>query len=214
VRTGRWYIEHPACLGSFSRVRFELRRAPGWAVLFLILSAALIGRHFLHAPLHQQLEGIMLSGDNLALRDAAEKYVSAERTHYVVWASFVTVWVILESCIVYNGWRGYRRLRALIAARSEQPLLVSARLLLLATGALASLLVPIGFAYGAELDPEAVRGVISGAYASNAAYRNALYLYLRLAGVVWITVEWIAAFVLWRSFRLISEAVRRAEAQA
>jgi hypothetical protein len=32
---------------------------------------------------------------------------------------------------------------------------------------------------------------------------NAMYLYLRMAGVVWIAAEWIAAVVLWRTYRLL-----------
>jgi len=34
---------------------------------------------------------------------------------------------------------------------------------------------------------------------------------LRLAGVVWIAVEWLAAFVLWRSFNLIAGIMRDQE---
>ncbi len=44
-------------------------------------------------------------------------------------------------------------------------------------------------------------------YAADAPYRNALYLYLRLAGVVWIAVEWIAAFLLWRTYRMVAKAI-------
>jgi hypothetical protein len=39
-------------------------------------------------------------------------------------------------------------------------------------------------------------------------YRNALYLYLRLAGVVWICVEWIAAALLWRAHSLFCRTLR------
>jgi len=61
-------------------------------------------------------------------------------------------------------------------------------------------------AYG--LEPEAIRGTLRAADAANAPYRNALYLYLRIAGVVWIVVEWIAAVFLWKGYRLFHQAAR------
>ena len=39
--------------------------------------------------------------------------------------------------------------------------------------------------------------------------QNALYLLLRLAGIVWIAIEWVAAILLWRGYRLLKDAVRR-----
>ena len=47
--------------------------------------------------------------------------------------------------------------------------------------------------------------------AANAVYHNALYLYLRLAGMVWIAVEAVAAVVLWRAYRLLAQAATRQE---
>ncbi|MBP8131283.1 MAG: hypothetical protein KA184_17015 [Candidatus Hydrogenedentes bacterium] len=41
-----------------------------------------------------------------------------------------------------------------------------------------------------------------------APHRNAVYLYLRIAGIAWILVEWGAAVVLWRSWRLLRAAQR------
>ncbi|HNR30681.1 MAG TPA: hypothetical protein PKI11_07310 [Candidatus Hydrogenedentes bacterium] len=41
-----------------------------------------------------------------------------------------------------------------------------------------------------------------------APYRNALYLYLRVAGVVWIAVEWVAAIILWHAYRFLRAAQR------
>ena len=38
--------------------------------------------------------------------------------------------------------------------------------------------------------------------------QNAVYLYLRLAGVVWITVEWVAAVVLVRTYFLVRRKFR------
>lgn len=41
----------------------------------------------------------------------------------------------------------------------------------------------------------------------DAVYRNALYLYLRIAGVAWIALEWIAAIVLCRAYHFLAAAV-------
>jgi len=48
------------------------------------------------------------------------------------------------------------------------------------------------------------QAVIQQPILDDAPYRNAMYLYLRLAGVVWIAVEWTAAFLLWRAYRLLT----------
>jgi len=45
----------------------------------------------------------------------------------------------------------------------------------------------------------------------DAPYRQAVYVYLRLAGLFWIAVEWIAAVLLWRGYRLLAAAARRLE---
>lgn len=41
------------------------------------------------------------------------------------------------------------------------------------------------------------------------AYRNAMYLLLRLSGLAWIAVESIAAVILWRAYFVLRRAVRR-----
>lgn len=37
-------------------------------------------------------------------------------------------------------------------------------------------------------------------HAADAPYRNAIYLWLRIAGIAWISVEWVAGIVLWRAY--------------
>lgn len=46
--------------------------------------------------------------------------------------------------------------------------------------------------------------ILDQAILDDAPYRNAMYLYLRLAGIVWIAVEWTAAILLWRASRLLA----------
>jgi len=57
-------------------------------------------------------------------------------------------------------------------------------------------------------DVEAVRDAVRDAQAADAVYHNAMYLYLRLAGVAWILVEWVAAIILWRGYSLLKKAAR------
>lgn len=54
---------------------------------------------------------------------------------------------------------------------------------------------------------DAAVAALEAALAENQSYRNAMYLYLRVAGVAWITVEWVAAIALWRAWRLVRARV-------
>lgn len=51
--------------------------------------------------------------------------------------------------------------------------------------------------------PQRINTLIQEVYRQDTVYQNALYLYLRMAGIVWCTVEWIAAIILWRAFRFL-----------
>lgn len=112
--------------------------------------------------------------------------------HLVVWAGFVTVWVALECAIVYHGWRGYRVLGGLLGGGWRGG---GVRRGVGAGAVLALAFTGIATAQAAAL------------HAAVEPWQNALYFYLRAAGVVWIAVEWIAAWVLWRSYALL-RAVR------
>ena len=63
----------------------------------------------------------------------------------------------------------------------------------------------------AQADDAGVVEVLRQAIAEDAPYRNAVYLHLRLAGAVWIAVEWAAALLLWRGHRLLARAVASRE---
>ena len=74
-------------------------------------------------------------------------------------------------------------------------------------------ILPLAFlalaaAASAQDGPGQVRDAIQEAYREDALYENALYLYLRMAAVVWVAVEWIAAVVLWRAYRLLRKAAK------
>jgi hypothetical protein len=65
-------------------------------------------------------------------------------------------------------------------------------------------IVASGWAFA---DPNNGLAAMQQAAQDDAVYQNALLLYLRLAGVVWIAVEWAAAWVLWRTWRLLRKRI-------
>ena len=211
VRVGRRLLDAEGLSLESMQVRFEKARAMVWGGLFLLFSAVLFGRHLFDLPLHRQLAQLVAGGTEVDLREALNAHVSVMRMHYAIWASFVTVWVILEACIVYNGWRGYRRLSELLAARRPSPSQIGVLPFVLVGAAAIGSFIPFGLAHAFGTDPDALRRMLGEAQAANVVCQNALYLYLRLAGVVWIAVEWLAAFVLWRSFNLIAGIMRDQE---
>lgn len=58
----------------------------------------------------------------------------------------------------------------------------------------------LDLAHAAPDDPAAL---IDAALAANQPHRNTMYLFLRVAGVAWIAIEWVAAFALWRAWRTL-----------
>jgi hypothetical protein len=86
--------------------------------------------------------------------------------------------------------------------------LLDRTLLLCAAGAV--ILLASVAVYGADgsPDPEKLLATLREARAADTVYRNALYLYLRLAGIVWVAAEWIAAVLVWRGYRLLAAAAR------
>lgn len=72
---------------------------------------------------------------------------------------------------------------------------------ILAAG-VAILLVALSWTCGAAEPGDAMQA-IRQAEADGIPARNAVYLFLRLAGIVWIAVEWSAALILWRVYRLL-----------
>ena len=173
-----WGREHLALRPTSTTLQLSprIRRcAYGLGIFAIALTALIIGR-FLWAA-------------TPALSEAGAR--QRELLHILLWASFVTGWVVFEALIVYHGVRGYQLLRQLLGGAPPAPARVPAALVfLLLLPAVASLAAAQPLAFEAELTP----------------YRNALYFYLRVAGVVWIAVEWVAALVLLRTWRLLRAA--------
>jgi hypothetical protein len=166
----------------------EKRRARAWCFAFLVLAAIVLGRHAVHAltPIPQDVSPLL---------------IGRARVHLAVWSGFVTAWVVLEVAIVYQGLRGYLALKALIgpaASKTARPAGPSAAMLCLAGVFLLHAVAP-------------AQTLLAEARTANQVYYNAMYLYLRMAGVAWILAEWVAALILWRAYVLVASAARRIE---
>lgn len=189
VLAGRRHIATEPLPERFALRADEKRRAIIAAVLFALAAAAVLARHFAPSAVDTGHAAAVLSG--------------RAHVHMAIWASFVTIWVLLETLIVYHGWQGYRRLRDLLPDGGARPAMPSVAFLVIpcAVGLSAwpSLAVP----------PDVVWQAIREVNAADQVYWNALYLYLRLAGVVWIAVEWWAAVILIQGYRVLARAAAR-----
>ncbi len=193
---------------------FATRRAILFCMVASIFLLAVLVRPFLWVPLHIQLQDGPVSVYSAATAD----FLAVQR-HLAVWAGFVTVWVILEMAIVYQGYRTYQALcRRLDDGAGAAPggagvgfvlpllLIVGFAVTagLVAIPATAADTVPDGG--GQPVNDWAQVLTISESWLS--PYRNAVYLYLRLSGIVWIGVEWVAAAVLLRAHGRIRRVLR------
>jgi hypothetical protein len=152
-----------------------------WMAAFACFSIAVLARHYL------------LPAPPSAPDAMAAWYTASTRQHLAVWAAFVFGWVLLESLIVLEGVRAYRRFAVLCRA-------------ILRPAAVAVLLLAAASAAPQNASPH--MAALLAADAGLQPWRNAVYLYLRIAGVAWIAVEWVAAILLWRGQALLWRAVR------
>jgi len=162
------------------------RRFSLWMLVFTVLFLPLLLRHLLPGPL-----ALAISGAEPAA--IANAYTRLVLTHLAVWSAFVVGWVVLESAIVIEGVRAYRHFNH----RCK-------RLLLGTTVTVAMLAFP-SLAQAAAPVADALREAESALQ----PFRNAVYLHLRIAGIAWIAVEWVAAVLLWRGQSLLWQVARQ-----
>ncbi|MCC6143648.1 MAG: hypothetical protein IT368_07565, partial [Candidatus Hydrogenedentes bacterium] len=164
------------------------------AIFVALLAALVLGRHYVLLQPYELIEG---GAANLAA--AVALYKTRLLQHLAIWACFVVLWVLLEAAIVFQGWRGYRSLRAMLdVPEGRRPSRGGAAPLVVAV--IAALLV----ARAAQAGPVAA---LEAAQADAMPYYNALYLLLRIAGAAWVAIEWVAAGILLRSFLLLRRAM-------
>ncbi len=202
VIAGRDHLENRPASPTFHWSPRLTCRVAMMTVFFLALCAAVYGRDWIWPPVHAQV--VEAAEGTVDIHQVQAAFTASCRRHLTIWAIFVAVWVILEILIVYHGWRGYRKLRTLLRHTPSRPTMRFALP--------GILLFSCFFAASASATTSPDSGdlfaVLQTAYQDDAAYRNAMYLYLRLAGVVWIAVEWVAAIILWRACRMLTDAAR------
>jgi hypothetical protein len=150
---------------------------------FVLLALVTQARYMWWVPVHLRIDSGELT-ETLTLQAA---YRAQNHTHYALWAGFTLGWIVLEAAIVYQGWHVCRGLRALL---TRDPLASCVVCLLL-------LAVP------AHAQEASLLAALHSQDFADVLYRNALGLWLRVAGVAWIAVEWVAAVLLWRTYRLL-----------
>ncbi len=202
VIAARRFVETAPMPASWKAARREHRRAVVWTALFALVSVVVLGRHWVRPPLYVQL------ASGLQPSEILPAYTSRAHNHLALWSVFVTLWVLLEAAIVYHGWRGCRHLRRVLGRPTSGGPggLADAAM----AAVLASALAMRGAAASADYasHPGPLMQALLDAEAADAVYRNALYFYLRVAGTVWVGVEWVAAVTLWRTYRLLAGVVR------
>lgn len=171
---------------TFAFNNAEKRRAALWACCFAALAAAVFARHVFHAAAPVPPDPVPLIAHRA-------------RVHMAVWCAFVTGWVALEIAIVYNGYRGYAALKTLLAPPAPAAKHAAGKIAML------FFLAPLLLHSAAH-----AQALLHAAGRQNQIYYNAMYLYLRLAGLLWIAAEWAAAAILWRAHLLMKNAVRKA----
>jgi len=184
----RRHIQSRPLPHSFSLNQNERRRALIWMFCFAGFAAAVLARHVIHALSPPP-------SDTLPL------VVHRARVHMTVWSGFVTGWVALELAIVYQGYRGYTALKKLLATPMPAAATAAGRIVMLV---FAGVFLLQSAAHAQTL--------LAAAREQNQVYYNAMYLYLRLAGVVWIAAEWVAAALVWRAYVLLRAAAGKAGA--
>lgn len=109
VRAGRRHLDSTPLPAAFRPDAAARREALAAIAAIALLCAVVYGRHLLDTP-----AGELLASGALGAADAAARLAAQERLHLLVWGSFVAGWVALEFEIVRQGWRAYRRFRALL----------------------------------------------------------------------------------------------------
>jgi hypothetical protein len=182
----RWGRAHLATDPHAARLQFTAplrRELAAYTLVAALLAGAVVYRY--------------LAADAAGIVASVDTAFRFEQTHLLFWAAFVAAWVGLEGAIVYHGARGYQRLATLLPPppRAATPKTAVALLAI----ALSSLVASA--ATVAPMDLAALDSAL-------APWRNSLYFFLRVAGVLWIAIEWVAALVLWRAYRRIAHAAR------
>ncbi|HPO16472.1 MAG TPA: hypothetical protein PLI09_23750 [Candidatus Hydrogenedentes bacterium] len=107
--TGRGFLVHLHSVSPSDWKPPIMKISFAGLLFFLIVLSMTYARHWFLTPVHT----IRISSESDI---ALIKLIFRQRyhEHMIVWAVFVTGWVLLEAMIVFQGWRGYVLLRKMI----------------------------------------------------------------------------------------------------
>lgn len=189
VLAARRHLETNPTSSRLFFTRADAQRAIAFAIATIFLSAIVYGRHFVVPPAY-----LAPLPDPSAFIRALEGQVYR---HLLLWSGFVTGWVALEAVIVYHGYRAWRAMMRLLQPQPHIPR---------GSSSVTCIVAPIGILFLHYAGPW--RSAYDEVMATTLPAYNALYLYLRLAGLIWIAVEAAAALLLVLAFRTIRYKVR------
>lgn len=189
--------------------RLVLTSRERWiAAALALLSAGLIAlvcARFLLAPaLPEAVEAAALetSGVADAVYAAVVRHI---QVHLVIWCTFIAGWVVLESLIVIQGIRAFHALARVIGAAPARMSTAAAATVVFAAAVLVAPEAAAHFSRAVETHLQ--HGFSEALTDARPGYRFVEF-YLRVAGAVWASVEWIAALYLFRGYLMLRRFFR------
>lgn len=185
--------------------RRERWLAAGLAGLAIALTAAVYGRFLIWVPMPAAVEATAALDPPDIPRAVYAAVRDHVQVHVAIWCAFIAAWIVLETAIVVQGIRAFHALADLI--RAQPPRFSTATALVLAAGAALLWTTPAGAQIDQAIET-AMRSGYKGALNDARAGYRFMEFYLRVAGAVWVLVEWIAAVYLIRGYIMLRRFFR------
>lgn len=190
--------------------RLTLTRGERWLAIGLVacsagLVALVFGRFLVTPPMPVAIE-MAAELDRPEMPRAVYAALSEHtRVHVAIWCAFIAAWVGLETAIVVQGIRAFHALSRLTRVKSFPIPATAASALVLGVFTLWATDVSAQFEHAVEM---ALQSGYKGALNDAQAGYRFVELYLRVAGTVWVFVEWIAAMYLIRGYWMLRRFFR------
>lgn len=190
--------------------RLILTRSERWLALGLVLvavglAALVFGRFLIWAPMPIAIEATAGLDRPEIPRAVYAELTGHARVHLAIWCAFIAVWIALEIAIVAQGIRAFHALASL--TRSGRRRLSVNTALGLAAGTLVLIATDASAQFTHAIEMAMQTGYRGGLEDIRPGYRF-VELYVRVAGAVWVVVEWIAAVYLVRGYFMLRRFFR------
>lgn len=201
---GRVLRERPLP-GRLVLTRRERLAGAGLALFSVGLVAAVFGRFLVWTPMPLAMEAAAAM-DWPEIPDIVHAdVVNHIQVHITIWCAFIAAWVIIESTIVVQGIRAFHALSAQV--QSAPARVPAAAFIAAVAGALALFATDASALFTRPVELALQSGYRQALDDARVGYRF-MELYLRVAGAVWVIVEWIAAIYLMRGYWLLRRLFR------